>query len=117
MHVVVSVSSRLISSPANGRKKKKVYICGGANWAAPCDVLHLGTSGTCYTLPNTWWQNVGSIGPDRGAICRLFDDTTNPCTGSGLAILSYPGDSNLFDGAAAGRKARYISCHTCTNCT
>lgn len=69
-----------------------------------------GTGPRCY-LP-TFWVSVPLTFEEEYA-----DFISNAsCTGSGLAILTYPGDDNLYAENDAGHKAQYISCHTCTAC-
>ncbi|GAB1318083.1 hypothetical protein MFIFM68171_08293 [Madurella fahalii] len=99
------------------RTPGNVHICTGPNWTPPCDTFSLGITGTCWSIPSPYAYNAGSVGPDQGAICRLFDDSSPTCTGSGLAQLQYPGNSNLyFPTLFPGYKARYWKCNECTNC-
>ncbi|CCC07980.1 hypothetical protein SMACR_01545 [Sordaria macrospora] len=122
---LLSVLSPVLAVPASGehpalvaRTPGNVYVCTGSNWQNTCEVLTLGTSGTCTPLPSAYNGHIGSAGPDAGAICRLF--ANGDCTGSGLAILTNPGESNLYNyngGQDAGHAAHYISCRTCTACT
>ncbi|KAK3955693.1 hypothetical protein QBC32DRAFT_229345 [Pseudoneurospora amorphoporcata] len=122
---LLSVLSPVLAVPASAehpalvaRTPGNVYVCTGSNWQNTCEVLSLGTSGTCTKLPSAYDGHIGSASPDTGAICRLF--ANGDCTGSGLAILTYPGESNLYNyngGQDAGHAAHYISCRTCTACT
>ncbi|KAK4184601.1 hypothetical protein QBC35DRAFT_517456 [Podospora australis] len=109
------------SAVASNEKREtpgNVYVCTGPNFTGNCEVLSLGTSGNCVPIPAPYAFNVGSFGPDRGAICRLFDTDHADCTGSGLAILWYPGQSDLGSPEKfhAAQKAAYWRCQTCTNC-
>ncbi|KAK3986365.1 hypothetical protein QBC44DRAFT_333392 [Cladorrhinum sp. PSN332] len=95
-----------------------VYICTGPNWQGTCQTFYLGTSGTCYSIPAPYQYNAGSVGPDAGAICRLFDNAHSTCAGSGLAILQKPGSSNLFTPHDfPGYNAAYWKCNACSACT
>ncbi|KAK5655797.1 hypothetical protein OQA88_5335 [Cercophora sp. LCS_1] len=96
-----------------------VWVCAGAGWAEPCQLLTVGLN-NCMEIPEPQFSSIGSIGPDPGALCRLFDGSatgTNKCTGSGLAIESAPGNNHLYDAPSyAGYKAKYISCISCEDC-
>ncbi|EAA35535.1 hypothetical protein GE21DRAFT_1851 [Neurospora crassa] len=121
---LLSVLSPVLAVPSSAehpelvaRTPGNVYVCTGSNWQNTCEVLSLGITGTCTRLPSTYDGHIGSAGPDQGAICRLF--ANGDCTGSGLAILTYPGDANLYNsvnGIDAGHQAHYIQCRQCTNC-
>ncbi|KAK0726222.1 hypothetical protein B0T21DRAFT_413563 [Apiosordaria backusii] len=94
-----------------------VWACTGPSWQGTCDLHVLGVTGACQPIPDPWKYNIGSIGPDRGAICRLFDDAHSDCTGSGLAIVQYPGNTNLITPRDfPGYHAAYWSCQPCSNC-
>ncbi|KAK4161229.1 hypothetical protein QBC43DRAFT_268908 [Cladorrhinum sp. PSN259] len=95
-----------------------VYVCTGPSWQGTCQVFALGITGACLQIPTPYRYNVGSFGPDPGAICRLFDDAHSTCTGSGLAILQNPGSSNLYTPTTfPGYNAGYWRCQQCTACT
>ncbi|KAL8403947.1 hypothetical protein RB594_008996 [Gaeumannomyces avenae] len=97
------------------RTPGNVFLCTGSGWGNTCGNFFVGTGG-CKPIPEPWRGSVGSAGPDRGALCRLFDASHGDCTGSGLAILESPGNSNLYAGNDAGHKAQFIGCVTCTAC-
>ncbi|KAK0671686.1 hypothetical protein QBC41DRAFT_335011 [Cercophora samala] len=111
-----------LAAPSGAPAEKRdtpgnVYVCTAPSWGGTCDVVSVGITGACQPIPSTWRYNVGSIGPDRGAICRLYDDAHPTCTGSGLAILSYPGNTNLITPHDfPGYHASYWSCLPCSNC-
>lgn len=50
----------------------QVYVCTSPGWASGCDNVWIGITGQCQPIPAPWRYNVGSLGPDRGAICRLL---------------------------------------------
>ncbi|KAK3948013.1 hypothetical protein QBC32DRAFT_269753 [Pseudoneurospora amorphoporcata] len=81
-----------------------------------CEVLTIGINGACVRLPSTYDGHIGTAGPDHGTIFRLF--TNGDCTGHGVAILTYPGETNLYssNGIDAGHQARYIQCRSCRDC-
>ncbi|KAK4197679.1 hypothetical protein QBC40DRAFT_285026 [Triangularia verruculosa] len=100
----------------------KILACTGENYTGECETHYLGIEipGDCLPIPEPFKFNVGSIKPDRGAICRLFDTEHPDCTGSGLSILYYPGDANLYrdvGGNIPGTEAAYWRCQQCTACT
>ncbi|EHA51325.1 hypothetical protein MGG_13654 [Pyricularia oryzae 70-15] len=108
-----------MAAPAAELVAGNVFICTQSGWGGECRNLFVGAATgdwrtQCQRLPENYVRNIGSAGPDAGALCRLFDNDHSDCTGSGLAILSRPGSDNL---GAAGKQAVYISCVTCTNCT
>ncbi|ORY59536.1 uncharacterized protein BCR38DRAFT_398690 [Pseudomassariella vexata] len=105
------------------RDAGNIHICTDINFQGTClDIFGgLGSNWTanCQELPDAFIHSIGSAVPDHGALCRLYDSAHSGCTGSGLSILEYPGDSDLFTSAAgidAGHSAEYISCVTCTDC-
>ncbi|KAK0745554.1 hypothetical protein B0T18DRAFT_324535, partial [Schizothecium vesticola] len=98
-----------------------VYTCTGTKWSNTCEVLQVGIDGVCHQLPEPYFESIGSAGPDRGAICRVFDGTAlpSPCKGTGISMLAYLGDDNLYDSdedGDAGHQTCWISCHQCNNC-
>ncbi|TLS21429.1 uncharacterized protein PpBr36_10120 [Pyricularia pennisetigena] len=100
-----------MAAPAAELVAGNVFICTQSGWSGECRNLFVGAATgdwrtQCQRLPENYVRNIGSAGPDAGALCRLFDNDHSDCTGSGLAILSRPGSDNL---GAAGRQAVYIS--------
>ncbi|TLD32967.1 hypothetical protein PspLS_00020 [Pyricularia sp. CBS 133598] len=88
-----------MAAPAAELVAGSVFICTQSGWGGECRNLFVGTGGDwraqCQRLPENYVRNIGSAGPDAGALCRLFDNDHSDCTGSGLSILSRPGSDNL----------------------
>ncbi|KAK0667033.1 hypothetical protein QBC41DRAFT_324728 [Cercophora samala] len=100
----------------------RVLVCTGEEYTGECQTVQFNIEypGECLPIPEPFQFNIGSFKPDRGAICRLFAADRPQCSGTGLTILYYPGDGNLFrdvGGDIPGEKAAYWRCQTCTNCT
>ncbi|KAL2261806.1 hypothetical protein VTK26DRAFT_3280 [Humicola hyalothermophila] len=99
------------------RTPGNVYICRAPGWESECRNVWVGVNGECQPIPSPWQYNAASVGPDPGAICRLFDEAHSDCTGSGLAILSFPGNDNLLQSPdCPGYKAAFWKCNECSNC-
>ncbi|KAK4176271.1 hypothetical protein QBC36DRAFT_214391 [Triangularia setosa] len=116
MPTVIPETATSAETPGN------ILACTGENFTGECQTHSLGIEipGDCRPIPDPFKFNVGSIKPDRGAICRLFATDRSDCTGSGLAILYYPGNANLFTdlgGNIPGKEAAFWRCQECTNCT
>ncbi|RDW57657.1 hypothetical protein BP5796_12458 [Coleophoma crateriformis] len=72
-------------------------MCTGGGWGNTCSNVFIGSatgdySKTWQMLPAPYFGSIGSAGPDKDALCRLFDSAYSGCTGSGLSILTYPGN-------------------------
>ncbi|KAK1826451.1 hypothetical protein QBC39DRAFT_293171 [Podospora conica] len=95
-----------------GPEPGNIYLCTGPDFTGTCDVFSagIGVPGTCWSIPEPYRGNVGSAGPDRGAICRVFDN--DKCQGSGYFRGWFPG-GNVVEPT----KAIWLRCSTCTNCT
>ncbi|KAK0639173.1 hypothetical protein B0T16DRAFT_449951 [Cercophora newfieldiana] len=124
-----------VSLPTDGKHEKplttrdtpgNVYFCTEPNWTGTCEVfnypLSLGDNTVCSRMPEPFYENIGSIGPDRGAICRVFSGeetnvSTTPCAIHGdVTFTQYPGEADLYTLDNRGHKARWIYCQMCTNC-
>ncbi|KAK3318753.1 hypothetical protein B0H66DRAFT_558131 [Apodospora peruviana] len=71
----------------------------------------------CIALPDRFSTHLGGIGPDHGALCRIWTDAS--CSeASNTVITSFPGISNLYNdnGVDHGHTARYIGCIPCSGC-
>lgn len=53
----------------------QIYLCTGLDFTGTCATFSagIGIPGTCWSIPESFRGNVGSAGPDRGAICRVFE--------------------------------------------
>lgn len=53
----------------------QIYLCTGSDFTGTCTTFSagIGIPGTCWSIPESFRGNVASAGPDRGAICRVFE--------------------------------------------
>ena len=69
-----------------------VYWCTLRDWQGLCDWIALpDLASGMYWEPG--WQ--GSIGPDHGVVCQLYEDTS--CQGTSVGGISYPGIADVAD--------------------
>ncbi|KAK4107437.1 hypothetical protein N656DRAFT_802724 [Canariomyces notabilis] len=117
---VIPLAPPAVNQTIQGRGKYtpgNVQICVGSNWAHPCAAYALGVKGVCWAIPKPYKANVGSIIPDPGAICYLYDEDDAGCTGKGIDIVWYPGTANLhYPPDYPGYKAAYWKCEKASNC-
>ncbi|RPA84906.1 hypothetical protein BJ508DRAFT_359296 [Ascobolus immersus RN42] len=112
-----SLLSVVLASPLSDTSLNKrgypgnVFVCSGPKYTNSCQILPVGTSGNCVKLP---YNSLGSAGPDKGTICRIYE---SQCTGNFLAIAVYPGVANLYvsplNGDDLGNRAKWIACTAC----
>ncbi|KAH6688586.1 hypothetical protein F5X68DRAFT_255531 [Plectosphaerella plurivora] len=109
------------------RQPGNVYLCTKANWQGDCAVVDFTVAYTCQAIPAPFTNNLGSIGPDKGALCRLTTHADarcgsvskpDTCDLHGDLFIEYPGFDNLFshEGQDYGSKAHHITCQKCTAC-
>lgn len=118
--LALSLLPLALAAPANDLSKRtpgNAYMCTEENWGGQCE-NHFFDLGGCNEVPGEYLFNIGSFGPDQGAICTFFDENHNTCGGTGLDILQFSGQDNLYsiDGNPGGN-VKYVSCKECTACT
>lgn len=72
-NVCPSPSSHPSSLMRTQAKATQIYMCTGGNWGSTCGNVWIPSDQypTCYTIPEPWFESVGSMGPDTGALYRL----------------------------------------------
>ncbi|GME53119.1 allantoate permease [Neofusicoccum parvum] len=92
---------RLATSPSDAnetlqkRTPGNIYICTGANWTGTCG-SKVQPFDTCIKLTAPYYHNIGSFGPDAGALCRITY-TAESCTTHGDLFAQYPGIADLYN--------------------
>ncbi|RNJ59562.1 hypothetical protein D7B24_002171 [Verticillium nonalfalfae] len=117
------VARMMASSPADNIFSKRfpgsVYMCTEAEWAGECARVTVPISYTCQDIPAPFTYNLGSIGPDRGALCRITTvSSQSSCDAHGDIFVEFPGIRNLFSFKEQnyGKDAHHIECQECTAC-
>ncbi len=113
------IFKRLDSSAANTLEKRTpggIFICTGENYSGTCG-YKVQPFNQCIVLDSPYYHNIGSFGPDRGALCRLTTSAPT-CTTHGDAFIQYPGTGNLrnYNGVNVGDYITSFLCQECTNC-
>ncbi|OCL04904.1 hypothetical protein AOQ84DRAFT_299935 [Glonium stellatum] len=110
-------TSTTASSPLEKRTPGGIYICTGANYSGTCGYA-VQPFNTCIELTSPWYHNIGSFGPDQGALCRLTI-SAETCTAQGDAFVQYPGTPDLrnYNGVDIGDSITSFLCQECTACT
>ncbi|OCK79283.1 hypothetical protein K432DRAFT_383206 [Lepidopterella palustris CBS 459.81] len=126
---ILSVASALpttgttSANPLAKRTPGSIYMCTGSNWTGHCSYA-VYTFNTCHILTAPFYKNIGSFGPDAGALCRITY-TADTCTTHGDAFVQTPGVSDLYDFADpatgknidAGVAMTSFYCQECSSCT
>ncbi|KAJ2904781.1 hypothetical protein MKZ38_007137 [Zalerion maritima] len=64
-------------STVDKREPGIVKLCTGVDFAEPCVDLWVGIGGSwednCQKLEDPYAMNAGSVVPDKGALCRLYE--------------------------------------------
>ncbi|MCJ1423977.1 hypothetical protein MMC29_001864 [Sticta canariensis] len=58
------------ASPLEKRTPGGIYLCTGSNYTGTCG-YKVQPFNTCINLTAPYLRNIGSFGPDKGALCRL----------------------------------------------
>ncbi|CRK20634.1 hypothetical protein BN1723_002611 [Verticillium longisporum] len=119
----IEVARVMASSPADNILSKRspgsVYMCTEPEWAGECARVAIPISYTCQVIPAPFTYNLGSIGPDRGALCRITTvSSQSSCDAHGDIFVEFPGVRNLFSFKEQnyGKDAHHIECQECTAC-
>ncbi|KAF2668588.1 hypothetical protein BT63DRAFT_456231 [Microthyrium microscopicum] len=73
-----------------------VYVCLDPNFTGLCQTWPMfAFSGWCRTLPDPWYKQISSFGPDPSVACYLYSG--DHCDGEGYGLIRYPGIANLGD--------------------
>ncbi|ROT43246.1 hypothetical protein SODALDRAFT_319744 [Sodiomyces alkalinus F11] len=102
----------------------QVLLCTEPNFGGKCEKVDftLNYPNACHPIPEPFRNNLGSIRPDRGALCRLTTvSAKDDCDTHGDLFIESPGFADLFSktdhsGQAIARNAHHIECQQCTNC-
>ncbi|KAG7126473.1 hypothetical protein HYQ46_010464 [Verticillium longisporum] len=120
---VIEVARMMASSPADNIRSERspgsVYMCTEPEWAGECARVAIPISYTCQVIPAPFTYNLGSIGPDRGALCRITTvSSQSSCDAHGDTFVEFPGIRNLFSFKEQnyGKDAHHIECQECTAC-
>lgn len=79
--------------PANVGLPGAFYICTGTNFTGRCEWIN--PKNTCFVWPGGAAGRSGSIGPDYGGICDLYED--EHCGGKVVRTLECPGMTDAGD--------------------
>ena len=112
-----NLSRRQTSSPSS------VQICTGENYTGNCETLIVAPE-TCYTIPDIYKGNVGSLLPEPGLLCRITY-TQDTCSLHGDAFVDNTGapdlhhfvDPSTGDVVDAGAELKAFLCQPCSACT
>ncbi|KAK5988005.1 hypothetical protein PT974_12141 [Cladobotryum mycophilum] len=115
---IIALASTSTAAPAARGVPGNVQLCTGSNWNG-CEIhnFDITTPFNCQPLPSRFTEHLGSIGPDAGAICRIYTDSS--CAEKyNTVITQRPGIDNLYSykGKDVGHTARFILCGACSNC-
>ncbi|KAL2759398.1 hypothetical protein ACRALDRAFT_1060540 [Sodiomyces alcalophilus JCM 7366] len=124
--VVASLVAAVFAAPSTLHKREpgEVLLCTEPNFKGICEKVDFTVNypNACRPLPEPFRNNLGSIQPDRGALCRLTTvSATDDCDTHGDLFVAYPGFNDLFSetdssGQGIAYNAHHMECQLCTNC-